>query len=389
MPVVMAVLGAVMAVCMGSSSGLGYEARAVNTLGFQIVKEFRKNDPNGNVVFSPITISSAFAMAHAGARGKTREQLDRVFGFRDDFVNYLKRKANESKGRTSTTSYAAKVFVDKSLNVKRDFIKFVGLNRVAATPFSSNPEEAKQLINEFVHKSTRGLIPTIVEDSGSIASTSMALVSAIYFQGGWKHAFDKEYTHKSDFQSSDGTSRTRDFMTYPTEIKLKYKDDYNLDSQILELPYRGGKFSMIIVLPNQPDGWRQVEQKLVHVGQTIISQDRFEERDVLLRLPKFEMEFNFNGLKAALQDLGVTDIFTSSADLSGIADGALQLSDVVHKAKIKVDEEGTQAAAASGLFTSKIWDDPVSFIVSHPFLYFILDKKDGTILFQGTVTSLQ
>lgn len=96
---------------------------------------------------------------------------------------------------------------------------------------------------------------------------------------------------------------------------------------------------MVIVLPNKPDGWRNVEQNLASVGHTLLSQNGFTQRDVVLRMPKFEMEFDFHGLKGALQELGVKDVFTSRADLSGIADGPLQLSDAVHKAKIKVNEK--------------------------------------------------
>lgn len=147
-------------------------------------------------------------------------------------MSFLKRKADANGGRTSTTSYAAKVFVDTSLKVKRDFMNFVGFNRVAPATFSSKPEAAKRLINGFVAKSTRGLIPTIIEDSGAIASASMAIVSAIYFEGMWVNSFHEDYTHKAEFTASDGKSRTINFMTTPAELKLNHRNHYDLDSQV-------------------------------------------------------------------------------------------------------------------------------------------------------------
>lgn len=149
-------------------------------------------------------------------------------------MRYLREKADEGRGKTTTTSYAARVFVNTGLKIKRGYLDSVGRNRVSPCAFSSNPEAAKKVINDFVSEATHGLIPTIIADAGAIASASMALVSAIYFEGEWEKGFHKDYTHKSAFRSSDGKTRTVDFMATPAEIKLNHRNDYGLDSQVCQ-----------------------------------------------------------------------------------------------------------------------------------------------------------
>lgn len=365
-------------------------AQSVNSLGFKLLKVYRKNNPEGNVVFSPITISTAFALIHAGAMGATREELNAVFGFdKGMLIPLLIKKMRDGNGRTATTSYAGKAFINDGIRIKESYIAAVGADRVENCAFSSDPEGAKNVINEYVAGATDGLITEVIDDAGAIASAELAIITAIHFKGLWEVEFAKDLTEKLVFHSADGAHRMVHFMAHAQEAWLPIRYNGGLDSTVVEVPYKGGIFSMVLVIPSQPDGWRHAEQRLCDEGPEMLLLHKLSNQSVILRMPKFEMEFEMDGMEGLLQELGVRSAFTTNADLSGITDAPLLISDVVHKAKIRVDEEGTEAAAVTGIFTSKIQGpDPIVVTADRPFLYIILDKRDGTVLFQGTVTTL-
>ncbi|GMH37153.1 hypothetical protein BSKO_05026 [Bryopsis sp. KO-2023] len=374
---------------VGHAAGETTPAAAVNQLAFELLEEYRQYRPHGNVVFSPITISSAFAMVYAGSRGQTKAELEDVFQFEDEVFLALKTKANVAGGKTATTNFAARTFIDSSLQVNPSYAQAIGRDRVATLDFATDTEGAKDAINAFVDEETEGLIPKIVDDTDDLSATRMAIVSAIYFKGQWKYAFDRSLTKKKGFTAADGVTQMVDFMGMKEFQTFRYKNVEEL-LRMIELPYKGSKFSMFLMLPDEADGWREAERKLPTLGPRFFAKETLRADFFVVEMPKWEMQMEFDGLKIVLKNLGVRDAFSASADLSGISEEFLFLTDVVHMAKIKVDEEGTVGAGVTSVFASKslVEPEPMDFIVDHPFLYFIVDNRDDTILFQGTVTTL-
>ncbi|CAN7951458.1 unnamed protein product, partial [Ixodes pacificus] len=212
------------------------------------------------------------------------------------------------------------------------------------------------------------------------------LLNAIYFKGEWGTAFDKEHTEKRQFFNGGVTPVEVDTMRLEARIKYRFFDD--LQVEVVELPYRGLDYTMAILLPKENTGVEGLKQNLtIDRFQNYLSDLR--ERKITVLLPKFKLETKYS-LKAPLQSLGIKQIFEPGADLSGINDESLRVSAVEHKAVVEVNEEGTVAAAATGvvIVPYSLGPEPVVFRVDHPFLFFIRNTRTDDIFFVGQVNKL-
>jgi serpin B len=249
--------------------------------------------------------------------------------------------------------------------------------------FRHAAEAARRAINAWVDGKTNHLIPELLAPHDVRSDTSLVLVNTVYFKGSWLYPFAKTATAPADFHRGDGSVVSVPMMRQTHRLSHAQGDGFGL----LELPYKGGDLAFDIVLPNEGVPLDKVESSL-GLAQLQQAIDRLGEREVSLAMPKFKVTAGAE-LSEPLSGLGMAQAFTRQADFSGI-DGTreLYLSKVVHQVVVNLDEEGTEAAAATGVVVTRAMarvSVPLVFRVDRPFLYLIRDVKTGTILFLGRV----
>ncbi len=329
-------------------------ADANNRFTFELYSKLIKNK---NVFFSPFSIVSAMGMTYEGARGKTKEEMQRVFHFpvddkarREGFLRLISEINSKDKKYELHTANA--LWVEKSYKLLEDYLKTVEryyYGKATNVGFISEREQAVLLINSWVSGNTKGKIKDIIKPMDVSQDTRLILTNAIYFKGKWKLQFDKNLTKDEDFNIT-AEKKVKvpmmrmgniGFNKYP---KFKYAETHDL--QAIELPYEGEDLSMLILLPK--GNLERIEEDL--------SYEKIEEikrnltlRPVELYLPRFKFETEYS-LGPVFSGMGMPTAFSNSADFSGM-DGTkgLKIDKVIHKAFVEVNEEGTEAAAATAV----------------------------------------
>jgi serine protease inhibitor/uncharacterized protein involved in exopolysaccharide biosynthesis len=351
----------------------------------------RTND--GNLFFSPYSISAALAMTYGGAQGNTAKQMAHVlhFDLPDDKLHpaFGELATNfdriQKEGRVQI-SIANALWTQSGFTLRPDYVdlcqKYYGAS-IRPVDFGQ-PEIACKEINEWVAEKTNGKILDLMGPGAIDNYTRMVLVDAIYFKGNWVRKFDKRNTYDQKFSLVQG-GVTVPFMSGTENFGYAKLPDL----QVLEMPYSGEEFSMVMLLPNEMNGLARLEEQLT-TGNLDLWTRKLKTQKVTVFMPKFKMTLEFQ-LAKTLAAMGMMDAFDAGkADFSAM-DGItnLYISDVVHKAFVEVNEEGTEAAAATGVEVSTygISDKPPvpCFVADHPFLFLIRDNWTGSILFLGRV----
>lgn len=369
-----------------------------NEFAIAIYETLRKQP--GNLFFSPFSIRTALAMTEAGARSDTAAQIRRALRISpeaspDGFTEFLER-LNATSPDTYEMAVANSLWAQEGAGLKPDYVELIARQYggiVTLADFRHAAEVARGMINRWVEDKTRNKIRDLVPPGGLTADTRLVLVNAIYFKGKWILQFDEERTHEQPFHLEGGDSVQARLMYQKDDIRYAHEDDV----QIVELPYQGDEISMLVFLPDRKDGLADLEQKLsasfVHHCASQVS-----SRKVILFLPRFKITWGTLDLTEQLTALGMQIPFTRAADFSGIngqmppSEEALFFSAVFHKAFVEVNEEGTEAAAATAVammamstpFLRKPPPIPV-FRADHPFLIAIRDRRSGAILFLGRI----
>ncbi|XP_033345770.1 antichymotrypsin-2-like [Bombus vosnesenskii] len=353
-----------------------------------------KHNP-GNLITSPLSVGVVLAMAAYGARGNTKAQFRNVLHLPTSeslaTSGYQSLIDNLNNVKDNKLAVANKIFVAASLNLKPSYKNLTEVYFRSASQlvnFAQN-KEAANIINSWVEQNTNNFIKELISAETVNSMTRLVLVNAIYFKGQWKDKFDPKSTSDMPFHTSK--SEVKNVSTMYIQGKYKYGELPDLNAKFVVMPYKGDELSMIIILPNEIDGLPDVEKKLQNTNLTNILSQGYEE-EVELWLPKFKVESMLK-LNDVLKEMGLTDAF-SNADFSEIADGEnLYISDVIQKAYIEVNEEGSEAAAASGLFMmEKMAHTTWEFKINRPFFYYIIktmnDGEENNInlpLFCGSV----
>ena len=348
-----------------------------------------------NLFFSPYSISTALAMTYAGAGGNTAKQISEVlhftlqqnrlhkaFGFLETQLKALREKENIE------LRVANGLWAQKGYPFLAEFIDQVTKNyraELSYADFKTAYESARQEINAWVECQTNKKIKDLIKKGVLDSLTRLVLANAIYFKGIWASQFEKSATKDDKFWVTSDTSVDVPLMSQQCEFK--YME--NAHMQILELPYGGEELSMIVLLPKKIDGLLQVETWLTAENLKAFL-PLLHKRKVVVYLPRFKMRSRF-GLETTLASMGMPDAFKPSiADFSGM-DGTrmLYISAVIHKAFVDVNEEGTEAAAATGVVMTLTAAPvtPVVFRADHPFVFFIHDNRSGSILFLGRLVN--
>jgi len=397
----MAVLAAAATLLGVAGSAPGGEANTFPALDVAVTVEgssafainlYRElSSEQGNLFFSPYSISSALAMTYSGARNNTAVQMAKVLYFRVPRnrleVAYQKLTAdvngtNRVEGcelRVANALWGQKdySFLAEFLAVCRE--KYGA--RLTEVDFGAS-EQARKMINDWVSEQTKGKIENLIGPNILDSLTRLVLTNAIYFKGRWAEPFQESATREAPFWIAADSSvpvpmmaQTQDFLYGETD-----------DCQVIEIPYAKKALSMVIVLPKERDGLGKVEKGLSF--KTLATWvDVVRRRKVRVSLPRFKLTCQFQ-LADVLKRMGMTDAFSvQNADLSGMTGSRdLYLSHVIHKAFVDVTEEGTEAAAATAVVAklrAVAPQQPVEFRADHPFLFMIRHNGTGSLLFMG------
>ena len=359
---------------------------------YQALKE-----QDGNVFYSPYSISLALAMTYAGARENTETQMAQVLHFdlpQDSLHPAFNALDLDLAGRADGEEDNFQLNIANSIWGQQDFVfEQAFLDTLAAnygaglrlTDFASSPEPARIAINQWVSDQTKERIKDLIPEGVITNDTRLVLANAIYFNAKWVCPFSHEDTQDGTFNTLSGEQVIVPMMNMGRPAMLSYTQGSGY--QAVELPYKGERMAMLVVAPDAgmfpsfEAGFDTVKL------DTILTS--LQSRMVQLTLPKFSFESRFR-LEDTLPRMGMPDAFNDQADFLGI-DGKkdLVIEAVIHKAFVAVDEDGTEAAAATAVVIevmSAIVSD-VTFIVDRPFLFFIRDVKTGTLLFAGRVVN--
>jgi len=362
---------------------------------FDLYQTLREEE--GNLFYSPYSISLALAMTYAGARGETeaqmaqtlhyllsQDQLHPAFNALDLDLASRGEGVDEEQGEAFRLSIANSIWGQQDYEFLSDFLDTIALNYGAGlrlVDFASATEEARQAINGWVEDQTEGKIKDLIPQGALSELTRLVLANAIYFNAGWFHPFNEGSTQEGLFNLLDGSQVNVDFMFQEEEFNYAEGEGY----QAIELPYVGWNTSMVILLP-ESDRYEAFEAGLNSNRVAEILSD-LQMQNVQLKMPKFEYETDY-GLSDILAEMGMPLAFGGGADFSGM-DGTrmLFIQDILHKAFVSVDEEGTEAAAATAVIVGlkALPEAPVEMTLDHPFIFLIRDMETGTILFLGRV----
>ncbi|GAB1298067.1 Serpin B6 [Apodemus speciosus] len=370
-------------------------------------------DSSKNVFLSPMSISSALAMVFMGAKGKTASQmsqvlmnlsclqalsLDKCRGNGDGDVHQgfqsLLTEVNKS-GTQYLLRTANRLFGEKTcdlLALENDVIenscrKFYEAE-MEELDFKGATEQSRQHINTWVAEKTEDKIKELLSPGTVNSDSVLILVNAIYFKGKWEEEFNKEDTREMPFKVSKDEKKTVQMMFKKSKFKMTYIGE--MFTKILLLPYVGNELNMIIMLPDEHIELSTVEKEITYekfVEWTRL--DKMDEEEVEVFLPKFKLEENYE-MKDVLCKLGMTDAFDGGrADFSGMSSKqGLFLSKAIHKAFVEVNEEGTEAAAATAaIMMLRCMRFTPRFCADRPFLFFIQHVKTNGILFCGRFSS--
>ncbi|KKH96947.1 serpin [Methanosarcina sp. 1.H.T.1A.1] len=368
-------------------------AAANNAFAFDMYSQLTQleNEKYENIFFSPHSISAAMAICYEGAENTTKEQISNGFYFpTNKTVLRVGLKEMDDGINSGNNDYvlqtANALWVQEGYPIKEAYVfnvKNYYDGEVTNLDFVGKPDASRDTINEWVEARTNNKIKDLVPEDSITSDTRVIITNAIYFNGKWVYEFDKELTDKKTFYPSKGDEIPVDMM-YMSE-SFNYGE--NSMAKIIELPYKGNDLSMYIVLPKS-NNIEKFETEFTVNDYTKLKNDMKFTGEVETSIPKFKFETKTE-LSDSLFEMGVVDAFNLNlANLSGISDSPLAISRVIHQAFIDVQEEGTEAAAATmvGMEGSCAMDsNPKEFKADHPFMFFIENKRTNCILFMGKV----
>lgn len=374
-------------------------ARGIDEIAWDLVRAAGQ----GNAVVSPASVWEALAMTHQGARGKTAAEIAGVLGMPDDpaeiaaAADALRASCGEAKGTAITLDVANRLWVQRGKALEPDFTAALR-ERFAAgvgvVDFATGHEAARGEINAWVSARTAEKIPELLKAGVITPLTRLVLTNAVYLKAPWAKPFEKSATRPEAFLLGPGLSVEVPFMHAAERLVAGRVGEGDEAATVCEVPYAGWRLVMVVVVPDAVDGLDEVLGELDGDWRTKWHGEGggdVRPRKVDLALPKWTARKPL-GLNDALKALGMRLAFDANeADLSGI-DGTRELfvSDVVHEGFVEVSEEGTEAAAATGVVVgvrsmAPSREEPFAVRADRPFAWAIVDRETGVVLFAGTV----
>lgn len=376
-----------------TDSGVQEAVKGNNEFAMEMYSEI--NESGKNLFFSPWSISSALAMTFEGAKAKTAEEMKTVLHLqgndlerRSSFAkifNALNKNNSDYELSTANALWAQEnyPFLEDYVNTTKKYYSAEFTNM----DFVNKTEESRKTINSWVEEKTNDKIKNLIPAGTLNEMTRLVLTNAIYFKGDWQTPFDKTKTKKENFKVNETTTVQADMMSLK-EGKEKFNYGETEELQIIEMAYKGKELSMIALLPK--NNISEVESML-SAEKLNEWKDSMHKKEVYVYFPKFKFETKYF-IANNLSEMGMPTAFSSNADFTGMFDSSktnenLFISEVIHQAFVQVDEEGTEAAAATGVVMAgtAMPTDPIEFRADHPFIFIIQENSTGSILFMGKV----
>jgi len=355
-----------------------------------IFQKFSDKDSDKNVFFSPFSLSMALSMVYQGADTTTKEEMTETLNYSGmsieeinqsyiDYMNYFKNLYPQVELNVANSIWAREGFIAKESFIEKN-------KEVFDAPYSNldfSKDESCDIMNKWISDSTKGKISKMLNPPIS-DNIVMYLMNAIYFNGNWAEKFDVSRTKDGTFTNIKGEQKTVPMMNKKDAYKYFASDEL----KAIELPYGSGNTSMYCILPEADDvndfiskfdnsKWDEIQSKLKLTSGVEVS------------IPRFKFEYKPEKVEDTLKELGMKSAFSDLADFSGISDNPMWISEVIHKAVIDVNEEGSEAAAVTIISMAGVSIrpniEPKTFIADKPFLFLIADNTTGTVLFMGKV----
>lgn len=353
---------------------------ATDTFGTRVFQLIAKTKANENFVLSGESLKTVLLMLQEGAAGVTQQELSQAL--------CGSSKVCQAEVLQNQAGYQAAnaMWVQQGFVINPDFrtqILQQYHGDVSSVDFVHHKSEAINLINAWANKNTQGMIPKILQSTDVDKNTALVLTNAIYFEGFWPVLFDEKQTTKLPFSLLNGKS-----VVVPTMVK---EDNYFTAKQnnleLVGLPYRDSNLELLIIMPTDAKRFTDLATNLSADNiQALVAKQ--QQRKFMLTLPKFTIASSYPDLKSTLQALGIRKVFTTSADLTKInAKAPLNLSKVIQKAIIKVDERGTKAAAVTAAVVMTRAMMPMKVEINRPFIFAIFDQKSKQLIFMGQVVN--
>ena len=244
----------------------------------------------------------------------------------------------ETLDNDSDARVASRIYVDDSIQLKPKYKRSINRKNIREVDFAEQYEKTRLNINNWVKRRTNGLIPDLIAEGLLTPETLFVLVNALYFKGSWKKPFSKETTETGTFHGIDGNEKV-EFMVRRNFI-MSYKEVPSMGGSMMSLPYKESNFWFYIFLPETQDGWKEAEKEFESIAGSVFDTDYSRQEVAHLKMPKWESETSLDKLTDVLSNLGISSVFSGSANFSEITESAaIPVSDIIHKAKITVDEE--------------------------------------------------
>ncbi len=367
-------------------------AHGNNAFAFDLYAKLGKAPKN--LFYSPSSLSTALAMCYGGARGSTAQEMAKVLHFsmaqnqlHPAIAQLSQLLTTPSKPSLYQLSIANALWLQQDAKLEDAYVESMKQNYGAGiqlVDYKTKAEQARLTINQWVEERTQNKIKDLIKPGMLDAEMRLVLTNAIYFLGDWASPFEKDATYAQDFHLASGKMMQTDMM-HQTSHMLYMEND---QVQVLEKDYRGSDLSMVMILPKKQGALTDIERQWnVKQYDEWLSQLRLTR--IALSLPKFTMNTEYE-LSKVLPEMGMPLAFSNQADFSGMSTSEpFKIGFVIHKAFVKVDEKGTEAAAATAigmrLAGAPIMEKPIEFTADHPFIVILRDKRTGTILFMGRV----
>ncbi|NXR13227.1 A1AT protein, partial [Semnornis frantzii] len=360
---------------------------------FRFYRQVREEVGNKNIFFSPLSISTAFAMLSLGARSNTLRQLHKGLSFNlteteeqeiHQGFQHVLQLLNDPH-RQVQLSLGNALFIDDRLKLLQKFLDDVTkfyYSEAISSNFQNLPEATKE-INKYIETKTHGKIVDLLDSLDE--DTMMVLVNYVFFKGYWEKPFNELATKDDDFLLDDKNS-VKVKMMHQKKVFNVHRDE-KLSCWVVEIPYKGNA-AALFVLPDE-GAMKQVEDALVKETVSNWTQS-FNKREIYLDLPKFSISGSYD-VKSLFEKMGVTQVFSDGADLSGVSeDNLLKVARALHKAVVDVSENGTEAAAVTVVEVVRLlamFPSPPRIRFNRPFLMIIVDKIIHSILFMGKIVN--
>ncbi|XP_067272884.1 leukocyte elastase inhibitor-like [Pseudorasbora parva] len=385
-------------VAVSSSPAMEGLSRANSLFALDLYRALSASNAEGNMFFSPLSVSAALAMVYLGARGDTAKEMEKVLSFSSVSDVHSHFESLTSSINSPSAFYilklANRLYGEKTFSFLPEYLEStlkLYHAELQAVDFIGAAEDSRKLINTWVEEQTENKIKDLLKPEMVKYKPRLVLVNVIYFKNDWMLYFEAKDTQEMPFKINQNESRPVEMMY--KEERFPFRSIPEHDLQVLELPYRKYELSMFILLPNETqdgsDPLLKLESELTldKLLDWTDSDNMSTWIDVKVYLPKFKVEFE-SSLSDTLHRMGMSSVFgESKADLTGMSsqDG-LFISEMVHKAFVNVNEEGTEVAVTGTILVTDGWDVVTAsqiFRADHPFIFFIRHNPTNSILFLG------